>query len=243
MVRRAMARSAEADPIGIVVFARLDSHRLPGKALRELVHRPLLARVLDRLRATQQGLPVVLATSDRALDDPIAVLGAGEGVAVFRGSAHDVAGRALGCAQSFGLGAIVRISGDSPFIDPGLIDLCVARFRETPGLDLVTNVMPRTFPVGASVEVISASALARIIAATDDPQDREHVTRYVYGHPDAFRIENVAAPDRRYEGFTLGVDTDDDLVRAAFIVEALGPRVASAPLADVVALARRWQGR
>ena len=228
-------------PLGLVVFARLDSRRLPGKALCDVAGRPLLGRVLDRVRAVQPVMPVIVATSDRALDDPIAMFAEAEGVEVFRGSADDVVGRALACAETFGLSAIVRISGDSPFIDPALIEQCIARFETAePRLDLVTNIMPRSFPAGVSVEIIGIGALRLMAREAASPEEREHVTLYMYRNATRFRIENVVAPDARYECVTLTVDEPRDLDRTLWISARLGTRAATAPLDDVVILARRF---
>lgn len=226
----------------IAVFARLDSKRLPGKALTSLAGRPLLGRVLDRVRAAARAdEPVVLATSDRAVDDPIATFGDAEGVAVFRGDGEDVAGRCLACADAFGAARVVRISGDSPFIDAALLRAVIARGAEADAPDLATNVFPRTFPPGVSVESIAVSALRRMLAETADPQDREHVTRYIYANPGRFRIANVAAPDGRYAGVALTVDTPDDLAKAEWIAARLDDPV-SADLDTIAALARRYAG-
>ncbi len=227
-------------PLGLVVFARMDSRRLPGKALCDIAGRPLLGRVLDRVRAVHSAPPIVVATSARAVDDPIARFAKAEGVGLFRGDAADVLGRALACADHFAFSAIIRISGDSPFIDPGLIKQCVTRFEAVPEIDLVTNAMPKTFAPGLSVEVIATEALRRASREATATDEREHVTLYLYRHAARFRIENIAAPDERYLGITLTIDEPGDLDRATWIAQALGPRAASAPLDEVVALARRF---
>ena len=48
----------------------------------------------------------------------------------------------------------VRINGDSPLIDPKLIDKAIKISKKKKGYDIITNVFPRTFPKGQSVEVI-----------------------------------------------------------------------------------------
>jgi spore coat polysaccharide biosynthesis protein SpsF len=226
--------------LAILVFARLDSRRLPGKTMMPLAGRPILGRVIDRLRRVAGVLGIVVATSDRALDDPIADFARSEGVDVFRGALDDVAQRAHDCALSKGFEAIVRISADSPFIDPAVIAAVIARYRRG-DVDLATNVFPRSYPPGISVEVMATVALGRVLALTDDREDREHVTRYIYAHADRFRIGNVAVEDDRYSGIGLTVDTPDDLARAAWIAGRLGADIANAGLDRVVALARVWQ--
>jgi spore coat polysaccharide biosynthesis protein SpsF len=223
----------------IVVFARLDSSRLPGKALRPIAGKLLLDRVIDRCLATPNAPPVIVATSDRDTDDPIADHVRNRGERLFRGAAQDVAGRALACAKVHGLGLFVRISGDSPFIEPALIHRCLSRAREG-GNDLVTNVFPRTYPIGVSVEAITTAAMSRIVEASDDPQDREHVTRYAYQHAEQFRLENLTAPDDRYAGVSLSVDTPEDHAKACWIFETHGDAV---DLDTAAAAAREWDTR
>ncbi len=226
---------------GIVIFARLDSSRLPGKVLMPLADRPMLDWTLRRCRAV--GLPVMIATTDRALDDPIADFAAGAQTPLFRGDTHDVLGRALAAARSFGLETLVRVSGDSPFIDPAVISAVVAvHDRERP--DLTTNVFPRTFPPGISAEAVPLATLERLNTEIDDDRYREHVTLYAYETPDAFRIVNVPAsgPDYTEGGYPdlhLAVDTPADRTRAEWIAARL-PH-GDAGLAEIADLAQEYE--
>ncbi len=224
---------------GVIVLARFDSRRLRGKALLDIAGRPLLGHVLDRTRCIRMNATIIVATTDRPIDDPIADFACNEGFFVFRGDANDVARRCLRCAETFHLARFARVSGDSPFFDPDLVDRCFG-LHERERLDVVTNVMPRTYPPGASTEIVARDALSRLIEETHDPDDREHVTRYFYRRPERFRIRNVAAPDGRYVGVRLTVDGPRDLDRAAWIVSRLPEPVARASLDDIVALARQW---
>ncbi len=225
--------------VGVVVFARLDSRRLPGKVLAPVAGRPLLGRVLDRLRRVRAADALIVATSDRPGDDAIAAYAEGEGIDVFRGAGDDVLGRARACADAFGLDALVRVSGDSPFIDPDLVDAAIRVHRDE-GPDLTTNVFPRTYPQGVSVEVIAADALARIAAAVNDGDDREHVTRYLYRHPDDIRIRNLSADGPPAFDVRLTVDTAEDLARADWIAARAPGDPADLTLDQVIDLARRW---
>ena len=218
-----------------LIFARMDSRRLPGKALADIGGKPLLGRVIDRVKRARRVADIVVATSDRPVDDPIAAHALALGVALFRGAAEDVAGRALACCAAHGVDAFVRISGDSPFIAPEVIDRVVALFeREAP--DIATNVHPRSFPPGCSAEAIRADALARAHPAMD-VADREHVTSWFYRNAAACRIANLAA-DRAYDGVRLTVDTAEELARARWMIDAAGPLPELLALDDILALAR-----
>ncbi len=225
---------------GALVLARFDSRRLPGKALAPLGDRPLLAHVLARVAAARSPQLLVLATSDREVDSPITTLGGLLGVPVFRGQADDVLRRCIECADAFGLSHVVRISGDSPFIDPVLIDRAVAA-NDAGGAEMVTNVFPRSFPPGDSVEVVATETLRRVLGETTDAEDREHVTRFIYAHPDRFSIVNLAAPAGLYAGVNLTVDTPADLAMARWIVARYDGPPETMAFDRIVEIARAWQ--
>jgi spore coat polysaccharide biosynthesis protein SpsF len=220
-----------------LVFARMDSQRLPGKALADLGGRPLLDRVVDRVARARAVSGIVVATSDRPVDDPIAARATALGVEIFRGSADDVAQRALSCCTSRGIDAFLRISGDSPFLAPEAIDGVATLFAaEAP--DIATNVHPRTFPPGCSAELIRVGALARALPAMA-AADREHVTPYFYRNADLFRIANLRS-DVAYDGVRLTVDTADELARARWVVAETGLAPETRSLGDIVALVRAF---
>jgi spore coat polysaccharide biosynthesis protein SpsF len=221
----------------IVVFARMDSARLPGKVLADLCGRPLLGRVLDRVRRAQRCRRIVVATSARQADDVIADFAVAESVELFRGHDADVASRALDCCEDLGLDAFVRISGDSPFIPPELIDQGL-EIAKTVNADLVTNVFPRSYPAGASVEVVSVGALRRAYARMA-PDEREHVTAMFYRTPNDWRIVNFAAPAPAEVRLT--VDTEAELAIARALTAQLLPKPETASLQDVIVLRRSLQ--
>ena len=133
-----------------IVQARLGSTRLPGKVLRDLAGKPMLARVLERVRRAESVDETIVATSDLPGDDALAEWLTAGGHAFFRGSEQDVLARFAGAAAQAGADAIVRITADCPLIDPGVIDEVVAAFNAgQPGLAYASNVLPRrTFPRG-----------------------------------------------------------------------------------------------
>lgn len=210
----------EGRRIAVVVQARMSSRRLPGKMLRRLGQRTLLEWVVERVRLCHRAGPVIVATSTAADDDPLAAAGVRLGVGVFRGPLDDVAARFLGAAGQFGLAAFVRITGDSPLIDPALIDAAIELFGENGGCDLATSVFPRRFPKGQSPEVLNVATLATLQAELSDPLDREHITRFYYAHPRRFRLRSLIGPvDCAAE--QLSVDTAEDLRRLEAVVAAM----------------------
>lgn len=184
--------------------------------MAEVAGRPLLAYTVERLQRCENVAAVVIATSSRPEDDRVAALGDRLGVRVHRGPLDDVLGRFVDAARALGAEAAVRVSGDSPLIDREIVDRVIEQFRAGP-CDLATNVFPRSFPKGQSVEVVTLAALERVASASDDAEDREHVTRFFYRHPEDFRIRNVAA-GRDLADVQLAVDNAEDLALVAAMI-------------------------
>lgn len=224
-----------------IVLARMSSERLPGKALLPLGDYALLGLTIARLRETKQVDRIILATSDSARDDPLIDFAVDQGIEYFRGSLRDVSGRCLACATQFRLNWFVRICGDSPFIDPAVVDLVCEKYLEDRP-DVATNVHPRTFPIGCSAEAVETAALRRLCATTKDLRYREHVTAFFYEHEEMFSIENVGYPDNRFEGVSIAVDTPSDYERAQWVYKHLSDPV-TAPVEEIVETSMRWGGK
>lgn len=199
-----------------IVQARMSSRRLPNKALHPIAGRPMLSYLIERLRRCRRLAGVALATSTMPEDDAIAGFCADLDVPCYRGPLDDVLGRFLQVVQARALASVVRISGDSPLLDPALVDGAVELF-EAGGYDLVTNVAPRSFPRGQSVEVVTADALRRLDAVDVAPDEREHVTLWFYRHPERCAMRNFAAA-RDMSAIKLAVDTPEDLAMIARII-------------------------
>lgn len=206
-----------------VVQARLSSARLPGKVLREVAGETLLGYLLDRLARARRVGRIVVATSDQGDDDAVAAWCAACGVACRRGPLANVLQRFVEVATAEQAEAVLRVSGDSPLLDPAVVDAVVDLYEAQP-CDLATNVFPRSFPRGQSAEVVRSGALATVLRETRDPEDLEHVTRAFYRDPGRWVIRNLAAPVDRSQ-VQLSVDTAEDL--AAFA--ALRARMTDPP--------------
>jgi spore coat polysaccharide biosynthesis protein SpsF len=199
------------------IEARMTSSRLPGKVLMEAAGRPLLAHMIERLRRALTLDVIVIATTEEASSDPIEVLALELGVACFRGSEEDVLGRVLGAARAHEAELIVETTGDCPLIDPGVVDLVVERFLDG-GVDYCSNTLERTYPRGMDVQAFPFAVLEEVDRLTDDPADREHVSLYIYEHPERYRLRSVRSDRPETAELRLTVDTPDDLalVRAVF---------------------------
>lgn len=204
-----------------VIQARTGSTRLPAKVLADVGGRPLLGLMLDRLTPPPADR-LVVATSDNPRDQPVANIAGDRGIEVVRGPEADVLQRFLGALEAHPAEHVVRLTADCPLSDPELIRAIVQRHIEAQA-DYTSNVIPRTFPKGLDVEVIRASALRVAAAEATDPAEREHVTPFLYRHPERFRLANLRH-DQPLGEERWTVDTPADLEFVREVMGLLGQR-------------------
>jgi spore coat polysaccharide biosynthesis protein SpsF len=197
--------------LAVVVQARMGSTRLPGKVLRPLAGRPLLAHLLQRLGHCRSADVVVVATSDRPADRAVAELAEAEGAVAFAGAEHDVLARYLGAAEAVGADELVRVTGDCPLIEPGVVDAAVA-LRRAEQADYVSAGSAGGLPRGLDCETFTLDALRRADRLDTDPASREHVTLAIFHRPEAFTtLLWPAPPELHRPGWRLCVDEEADL--------------------------------
>lgn len=205
--------------IGAIIQARMSSVRAPGKVLREVGGKPLLSYLVDRLRRSRSIDQIILATSQAPSDDVLKIFSARNGLDCFRGDLSNVASRFAGAIEKFNLPSFIRLSGDSPLLDPNLIDQLVEVFSQGKW-DLVTNVQRRTFPKGQSVEIVRSDFYLNGFRQMSSELEKEHVTPFFYGKADLSRIYNYENPDHSdFSAVNLSVDTEDDFSFFALLVE------------------------
>jgi spore coat polysaccharide biosynthesis protein SpsF len=213
-----------------VIQARMQSKRLPGKALLELGGKPLLAHVIDRTQRIEGVDAVVVATSIGEENAPLIELARSMSAGVFVGSIDNVLERYYLSAVEFGGDYIVRVTGDNPFTDPEYASMAVEIALES-SADLCSL---SRLPLGTAVEIIRREALEEAYRQHVKPYHREHVTPYIKEHPELFRIERPAANIRNpYPDLRLTVDTAEDYRLASMLYDALYNGEIF-PLADVI---------
>jgi spore coat polysaccharide biosynthesis protein SpsF len=195
--------------IKLFIQARMSSSRLPGKMLMEIKGKPILGYVVESVaNVSEVGLPIILTSIDSS-DDPIVDFCNELNLQCFRGSLNDVAGRFINTIDLTCCDAFVRVCGDSPLIDYRLIDRGIKHFKRGV-FDIVTNIHPRTFPSGQSVEVVRSLPFIRAYESMQDIDEFEHVTKCFYNNPENYSICNFISEDD-YSVVKLTVDTSDDL--------------------------------
>lgn len=246
----------------IIVQARMTSTRLPGKILKEILGRPLLEYQIERLKRVEKADQIIIATTGNKTDDPVAELSEKLGVSCFRGPEEDVLARYYGAAAEANVDTIVRITADCPVIDPDIsgaaIDFFIKNRYE------YDYVRLEGYPRGLDAEVFSFNVLAECWREATAKPDREHVTPYIYHHPERYRIERLYCSNEathfrplslraecdnfptesirqaEYSNHRWTVDTIEDFELIRRIIEELYPVKPEFDMSDVLAVLEKY---
>lgn len=207
-----------------LVQARMSSTRLPGKVLMDICGRPVLRRVVDRVRRAPGIAAVVVVTTTEPGDEAIRSYCREEGIPCFAGSEHDVLDRYHRAAVAYEADPVVRITADCPLVDPAvvgrLLDLYGSRSYDYVGVAAGAGAIhldSGRFPDGLDAECFSFEALVRASHAATAPPDREHVTPYIWRNRGLFRVGTLFAEgDWGHLRVTLDTEADLELVRRIY---------------------------
>ena len=199
----------------------MGSSRLPGKVMKVLGDKTVLGQVITRVQACPLVEEVIVATTTAARDEVIIAETLGYGAGVFRGSEDDVLSRYYGAAREAGAEVVVRVTSDCPLFDPEVLSAMLRRFHELRddgrAADYLSNTLERTFPRGLDAEIFTMAALKRAQQEAVQGSEREHVTPYIYQHPERFTLESYRQPeDWSHHRWTLDTEDDWRLIRAVY---------------------------
>ena len=196
---------------GIIIQARTGSTRLHNKILLPFYGKQRIIDILiGNIKQACIGRTIVLATTNRPQDDILAEVAREAGICCYRGDEDNVLDRFIRAAATFGLDRFIRVCSDNPFLRP---DSFLTFFAEH-------DARPADYIAYGFAELTTADALRRAAAATQEKLYIEHVTIYLYTHPEAFSIRLLPLPDE-LEGrldlrFTLDTMEDFTLLQELY---------------------------
>ena len=199
-----------------IIQSRMSSNRLPGKMLMQLDGKTLLGRVIDRVKGAKKILKIIVATSTEKDDDPIEKFCFGEKIICYRGELTNVYKRFFKLIIQENARCFLRINGDSPLIDPNLIDILISNHNSN--YDITTNIFPRSFPKGQSIEIVNSKSFLKLEKRKMTADQLEHVTKYFYDNSNLFKIKNIQA-DKDYSKVNHCIDTKNDFNRLHEIIK------------------------
>jgi len=220
-----------------IIQARVSSTRLARKVLLQVMGKPILHYIMERIRKAKFIEDMIIATSIKKEDLEIVKLVSSLGISVYCGSEEDVLDRYYQAARVFGIQHIVRITADCPLIDPSIIDNVIDLYFAS-GADYCSNTLDLTFPDGEDAEVFSFDALSYAWQNAKLLSEREHVTPYIRKHPDKFKLASFKNKiDLSGKRWTL--DRKEDFKLIKIILESLYPLNPNFAMEDILKFLRQ----
>ncbi len=200
-----------------IIQARYSSKRLPGKVLKKILGTAVLKRVVQQVKKSKKISKIIIATSKHKTDKKIINFCKKNKILCISGPLNNVFKRFYSIIVHEHCKSFVRISADSPLIDPSLIDRAVTIFSKN-RYDIVTNVFPRTFPKGFSVEVVNSKLILDFLLKIKKKRYKEHLTTFFYDNHNNFKIKNFYNKINN-SNINLSIDSFADFIRAKSILK------------------------
>ena len=218
--------------VGIIVQTRTGSSRLPAKVMMKADDESLMIDyVINQLKHSKLHDQIVVATTNLKQDDVIFDYVTNRNILCFRGDEKNVLERHYQCAKKYAFSTIVRIPSDKPLIDPTIVDSVIERFQSN-SYDYISNFfidandndkfIP-SYPSGTEVEIFSFTALETAWKNATSEYDKEHVTPYIYTHPEKFKIFTFKS-EKNLSQFRWALDYENDLKLIRVIISKIQKR-------------------
>jgi spore coat polysaccharide biosynthesis protein SpsF (cytidylyltransferase family) len=199
----------------ILIQARYSSKRLPGKVIKKLSKKEILLHVYENCKKSKIK-KIIILTSRNKSDDVVVDFCKKNKIKYFRGSLKNVYLRYVSAIKKLNIDNFIRITGDSPMINYKLINTVFNKFNKK-NYDIVTNVFPRSFPIGQSVEMINGNTFTKNYKNIR-LDEKEHITKYFYNNFKKFKIINIKS-NKNYSKKNLSINTYNDYYKIKRIIE------------------------
>ncbi len=212
-----------------LIKVRLNSTRLPQKAMLEVNGIPLVQHMIKRLKhANYPNLVIIVCTSKNKENDSLEKIAKEEGVEIFRGNDTDVLQRFYDAAIHFGCDYILKAGADNPLIATEWIPKALEVYKEKkPGLMTLTDL-----PIGCFFYGVDIKSLKQVI-----DKKNETDTEVWGGIFEEFGISriNIPVPEALHRpGYRLTVDYPEDFELIKKIIEHFGDDIYKTPTSEIL---------
>ena len=192
--------------VATFITARMGSSRLPGKPLLQIIGKPVIRHLIERVKQAKLHRQIVLCTTVLPEDGALEQIATRAGILIFRGHPIDILMRWLKAAEFYQVDLIVSVDGDDIFCDPEHIDKIIKHFLKT-NADYIAC---RGLPFGVAPTGIKVEALRKICELKLD-EDTEGQHRY-FTQTGLFRVEylDITDPELKHPEIRMTLDYPDD---------------------------------
>ena len=209
-------KADELPKVGIFITVRLKSKRLPFKAIKPILGKPMISWMIDRLKRLNIE-PIVVMTSTNPQDDPLVEIAKEKNISFFRGSEEDVLLRMRDCARKFNVDLVISVTGDNPLVENIFIKELIKKYFER-RYDFCEI---KDLPIGCFSYGISKVALEKV-CEIKEASDTEIWGNY-FRQPGIFKCDAIEVMDYniRRPQYRVTVDTQEDFELMTKIFETL----------------------
>jgi len=176
--------------IGILIFARINSKRFPGKVLKNIIFNKNLLEIIFLRLKKFSNLQIVICTSFSKNDDKIVRFCKSRKMKYFRGSLRNVFARTVNCLKKYKFDAFVRVNADRPFVDFDEVKKMIKIFKKKK-IDIVTNQLSKNCPKGLACEVAHSKIFLDLQKNILKNSDKEHIFNFFYRNKRKYKIYNL----------------------------------------------------
>ena len=229
----------------LIIQARMSSTRLPGKSMMPLADKPLVYRMVERLKKCKKVDEIFIATSDQPEDKVLVDLANELGVSSFQGNLLDVRDRYLKTAEKSNADFIIRIPADNPMPDANEIDKLIEFHLEHNPQGFSSNlaqVNNSGYLDGIGAEIFSTKLLQESVARSNSDTVKEHVHRNFFNYSTQTPVDPIWCPiaspkapkELRRPDIILDINTMDDYTKIKRIYDHLYPQNPNFTTGDVI---------
>ena len=189
----------------LVIQSRFGSSRFRGKAVKNLAGKPLLARIIQRVKRVKKIKKIIIATTTKKEDDVIVKVAKDNKVQFYRGSENNLVDRYYKAVKDMKVKNILRLPGDNAIPEPSEYNRIINYHLKSKN-DFSSNIynfMGNGYPGGIGVEIFTLKSLKKVWKSKKTKMEKEHLAlnyfHYVNGKRNKkfnFKIGTVKCPKK-----------------------------------------------
>ena len=196
--------------INVIIQSRMSSKRFPGKVLSPFLEKPVFYHVVNQMKKIRNYNSIILVTSTDKTDDPLAAYAKDLSLNVVRGPLDNVVERFCLALDIHKCDAFFRVCGDSPLLPPHLFNHAISIYKKK-NYDLITNIFPRSFPMGMSIELFKTESFLSSVGKITDKIEKEHISKHFYNNYKKFKLYNFECNLPTEPNLKLAIDNISDV--------------------------------
>ena len=193
-----------------IIVARMDSSRLPNKAIKLINNKPAIEHLFERVSiAKKKGFvdTIAFCTTTLPVDNELIKIASKYDIKIYQGDVDNVLSRMmLAINDNKNHDIIIRITGDDIVIDPDYLNKTIQYHN----LNNAQYTDAKSLPSGTDVEVFQRDLLKTIFELSNDSSGSEYLTNYVTNNIDQFELASLKVSSRHNKRIRLTIDTQED---------------------------------